>query len=77
MNESDENINAILSTAANDLQIPTPIAHVLMRIGAELAQQQEEIENLRLAVQQQAERLSGSTGQLGRRIDKLQGVHGA
>lgn len=77
MKNPHRNVSELMELAANDMRLDTSTAQMFVRVASELMRQQEEIDNLRLAVEQQAEKLSGSTSQLGRKIDKLQGVHGA
>lgn len=73
MTGAEENINKILSDATNNLRVPFEVAQFFLRIGAQLARHQEEIASLR----QQGQRLEGHVAQLKRRIERLEGVHGA
>lgn len=73
MTPREANIDSILADAANDLRIPTEVAQLILRIGAELARQHDEIVLQRETLLGHERRIAD----LGREIKRLQGVHGA
>lgn len=77
MTPREANIDAILADAANDLRIPTEVAQQLLRIGAELARQHQEIVDLTEELRQAKARHDTNVANLNKRLDKYSGVHGA
>ena len=77
MSSREENIDAILADAANDLRIPTEIAQMFLRIGAELAYQHQQIVNLAEELAQFKTRYDNNQAQVAKGMAKLRGVHGA
>ena len=73
MNDPDDNINRILSEAANNLRIPTETAQMIMMVGAELLEQRNKINELVAGVERQRQAIL----RMAKEIDKLKGVHGA
>jgi hypothetical protein len=72
---SNPEIDAIrLLIVSHDVADPWVLATKLLDV---IEHQQEQINNLREAAVQQAEKLAGQTAALGRKIQKLEGVHGA
>ena len=80
MSDPEQNINRILSEAANNLRIPTQTAQVIMMIGAELLAQREMITDLATAMRQPPpplQHLEERLSSLQKQVDRLKGVHGA
>lgn len=77
MSDRDANIDSILHDAATDLTVPTEVAQLILRIGAELARQHQQIADLTNELQQAKKRHDTTMAALNKRMDKFSGVHGA
>jgi hypothetical protein len=77
MSDPMENIDKILSDAANRSDIPVPVAQLLMRVAVELSRQYERIAVLREEATKYHELSDRRHQDLQRQIDRLKRVHGA
>lgn len=77
MSDSRQHINEILNHAANDLRVPTEVANLFLRVGAELLQQQTKIESLQETMNNQYERFANQINMLRKEVERLKGTHGA
>jgi len=77
MSDPNENINRILSEAANNLRIPTYTAQLIMMVGAELLAQHNMIQAQAAEMRQQLQRCEDRESNLQKQIDRLKRIHGA